>query len=307
MRLWLLIAACSLLTACAGGVLRPEPPPAPGELTDTPFFPQEKYQCGPAALATLLVDRGVQVTPEDLVEQVYLPGRRGSLQVEMKAAARRNGLVPWPVGGELASLRAALAAGHPVLVLQNLGWQIFPAWHYAVVIAAGPQRVVLRSGTLRRHVMDTESFLETWRRGGNWGFIALPPEKIPPGAVPEAWLRELTRVEQAGRADAALAGYRTMARRWPEMPAVTIGQASALASLGRPALAEVLLRKLLENQPEHPVALNNLALLLAGWGCLPESIELADRALRAAPPSLVPAIRATVGEVAQLQMQQCGG
>ncbi|MGD8236773.1 MAG: hypothetical protein PVJ65_11540, partial [Chromatiales bacterium] len=64
------------------------------QLADTPFFPQQAYQCGPAALATVLNANGVSISPEQLVPQVYLPERRGSLQVEMIAAARRYDQVP---------------------------------------------------------------------------------------------------------------------------------------------------------------------------------------------------------------------
>ena len=39
------------------------------ELSGTPFFPQEEYQCGPAALATVLNAAGVAVAPDDLVDQ----------------------------------------------------------------------------------------------------------------------------------------------------------------------------------------------------------------------------------------------
>src|SRR3982750_3125163 len=58
------------------------------ELTEVPFFPQEDYYCGPSALAMVLTAAGAKVTPEQLVEHVYLPGRKGSLQVEMLATAR---------------------------------------------------------------------------------------------------------------------------------------------------------------------------------------------------------------------------
>src|SRR5574342_247053 len=62
------------------------------ELARVPFFAQEAYQCGPAALAMALGAAGKRVTPEELVAEVYLPGREGSLQVEMLAATRRQGL-----------------------------------------------------------------------------------------------------------------------------------------------------------------------------------------------------------------------
>src|SRR5690606_15890104 len=58
-------------------------------LDNVPFFAQDEYQCGPAALATVLVADGVEVTPEELVDQVYVPARQGSLQIEMLAAPRR--------------------------------------------------------------------------------------------------------------------------------------------------------------------------------------------------------------------------
>src|SRR5262249_47579541 len=64
-------------------------PPA-RELVAVPFFPQSDYECGPAALATVMVAAGVKVTPEELVPEVYLPERKGSLQVEMLAAPRRH-------------------------------------------------------------------------------------------------------------------------------------------------------------------------------------------------------------------------
>src|SRR5260370_26774661 len=55
------------------------------ELGAVPFFPQEDYQCGPAALATTLVESGVKVTPQDLVAQVYIPERQGKFPGERLA------------------------------------------------------------------------------------------------------------------------------------------------------------------------------------------------------------------------------
>src|SRR5262252_3075355 len=65
------------------------------ELTEVPFFAQSQYQCGPASLAMVMTAAGVKVTPEELVPEVYLPERKGSLQVEMLAAPRRHGLVTY--------------------------------------------------------------------------------------------------------------------------------------------------------------------------------------------------------------------
>ena len=47
--------------------------PAATELDGTPFNPQQRYQCGPAALATILQTHAIQVSPEELVDAVYIP------------------------------------------------------------------------------------------------------------------------------------------------------------------------------------------------------------------------------------------
>ena len=107
------------------------------DLDRTPFFPQERYQCGPAALATVLASSGVAVDLGALVDRVYLPGRKGSLQVEMLAASRAAGRVPYVIDGTLLALQDELDAGRPVVVLQNLGVTAIPKWHYAVVVGIG--------------------------------------------------------------------------------------------------------------------------------------------------------------------------
>jgi len=87
------------------GVWAPGPDTAP---TPTP---------GPAALAMALNAAGVAVTPEALIDQVYLPERKGSLQVEMLASARRHGLMAYELAPELKDVLAEVAAGNAVIVL----------------------------------------------------------------------------------------------------------------------------------------------------------------------------------------------
>ncbi len=47
--------------------------PPRAEVAAVPFFPQQRFYCGPAALATVLAWSGLTVTQEDLVGQVYTP------------------------------------------------------------------------------------------------------------------------------------------------------------------------------------------------------------------------------------------
>ncbi len=118
-----------LLSACAVNprldLAATLPGAAPVRLESVPFYPQQAYQCGPAALAGVLGAAGTTIDPETLASQVYLPGRRGSLQAELVAAARRAGFIPYLTDEQPAALLHELQAGRPVLVMQNLGVPIF--------------------------------------------------------------------------------------------------------------------------------------------------------------------------------------
>ncbi|MFZ3159744.1 MAG: PA2778 family cysteine peptidase, partial [Rhodoferax sp.] len=138
----LLISGCATPQVATLDASWPQDIPARVELTQVPFFPQEAFECGPAALAMVAHAAGVRVSPETLVDQVYLPGRQGSLQPEMLAAARRQGLLAYPLKPRIEAVLREVAAGKPVLVFQNLAFSIYPVWHYAVVMGFDRERHV---------------------------------------------------------------------------------------------------------------------------------------------------------------------
>jgi len=173
------VAVCIIASGCAGisgGVTAGlEDADNTIELTEVPFFPQVTDQCGPAALATILNASGVGADPEALKSRIYIPGREGSLQLELMAATRAYDRLAYSIDPELQALVAELRAGRPVLVLQNLGIGVAPIWHYAVVVGYLPEdrQFVLRSGDQRRYLIDARRFVRTWLRAENWGVVAL--------------------------------------------------------------------------------------------------------------------------------------
>ena len=78
--LMLLLGGCATPQVARLDASWPEGIPTRVELAQVPFFPQEDYECGPAALAMVANAAGVKVSPETLVNHFYLPGRQGSLQ-----------------------------------------------------------------------------------------------------------------------------------------------------------------------------------------------------------------------------------
>lgn len=268
----LLAASCATAPPAIGPQL-PYDAPVERELAHVPFFPQEDYQCGPAALATVLSASGVDVTADALTRQVYLPGRRGSLQTELVAATRRHGRLPYRLEGGLPALLAQVDAGHPVVVLQNLGFKRWPRWHYAVVVgySAAEDTVVLRSGTTRRLSMPAWLFQRTWRDSNQWALMALGPDELPAEPDPDAWVEAAAALEATGNTGAAHEAFAVAVRQWPDHPAARLGLGNTLYQRGDAAAAEAVLRELVADRPDYHAGRNNLAHVLAERGCTAEA------------------------------------
>lgn len=278
--------------------LSPAPSATRVELSDTPFFPQSAYQCGPAALATVLVASGLSADPETLTAQVYLPERKGSLQVEMLATARRNGALAVVIEPALTALLQTVADGYPVAILQDLGPGWMPRWHYAVVVGydLDSSTVVLRSGTTRRLVMPMATLERTWSRSGRWGMAALRPGELP-STLPELrYLEAALAFERLAEASQALTAYEIATRRWPDNRLAWLGVGNNAYSVADWPRAEHAFGQAAALPGDAAPALNNLALTLAAQGRMTEAIATAERAV-AAGGKFEAVARATLAEL----------
>ena len=274
----LLLSGCSINPAWQ--LTRTPADAAPILVGQVPFHPQTQYQCGPAALATVLGASGVAITPQALVPQVYLPEREGSLQLELVAATRRAGRIPYVVQASPDALIAQLREGRPVLVLQNLLTRSVPRWHYAVLVGSDPvrNRLILNSGTEKGLEVKAPKFLRTWDWAGRWAMVALRPGELPAQAEPAAYLSSVADFERVAGADAAQPAYRAALQRWPGDPRVHLALGNAAYAAGAHDRAAHHYRDGLAQAPEHPVLGNNYASVLGELGCRAE----ANAALEAA-------------------------
>lgn len=280
------VSAALLLSGCATPQVAmldarwPAELPAQVALSQVPFFPQEDYECGPAALAMVANTAGVRVTPEALVDQVYLPGRQGSLQPEMMAATRRQGLLAYPLKPSIEAVLREVAAGNPVLVFQNLAFPIYPVWHYAVVMGYDRERHVLlmHSGRTARMEISLVAFERTWARGQYWAMLALKPGQLPATAEPQVYAAAAATLERTD-ARGARQAYAAALLRWPDERAALLGAGNSAYALGQREDAAKAYRQTVVKHPDFAEAWNNLAQVLMELGHRAEASQAIARAV----------------------------
>ena len=280
-----------VLGACASSpqtrLLLDHPPDLPPhtELSDVPFFPQQEYHCGPAALAAIINYRGIAVEPDDIARLVYLPELQGSLQVEIVAATRQFDLLPVQLDGQLESLLRELAAGNPVFVLQNLAIEAYPLWHYEILIGYDLEQghMILRSGVNRRITRTFALFEKTWQRADHWALVVVGTDSIPATVGVDAYLAAVIAMEQVGRLDSAREAYATAVQRWPDSLLAHSGLGNTSYALGDYAGAVSAYRAGLVIDPEKAELWNNLAYALAQLGRREASLEAIENALKLDP------------------------
>lgn len=299
------LAAVSLLLAACQSLPPPVPESAPaGRQLEVPFFAQDRYQCGPASLAMVMGWAGITVTPEGLVPQVWLPKRKGSLAMELEGAARARGLLVYPVNTPKA-LFAEVNAGHPVLVMQNLGFGFLPQWHYAVVTGYrdGGGKVVLNSGQDRNTTSYWNRFIRTWARARYRGFVTLPREEWPARVQPLPLVKALQALEQDAGARDAAPFWNQAAKRLPGSYLVQFGYGNFLWQQGEHRRAVTAFRAATRAKPDAWAGWNNLAEAYRTLGCHDKAKAAIDKAGSLAPDK--PAVKQTAGEINGMRQTQC--
>ena len=208
----LLLAVALGLAACSS-----QPSKLPGlpervELNGVPTFRSEAYQSGPAALASMLSQQGIVMTPGLLDKPLHLPGGEADLERNMQVLAREYGLMVYPLDARLSAVLAQVAAGYPVMA------QIAGFWaesRYVVVIGFNQQKstVLLRSGMDRRRSMGFSEFEAAWKSAGHWAILTQRPSQLPANVDAQRWREAANATAQAGQEQAAAQALKVLAER----------------------------------------------------------------------------------------------
>lgn len=263
-----LLLACAWLAACAA----PFDPdaqlsvdvPTRAAVADVPLIQQADFFCGPASIAMVMQWAGADVSQADVAALAFNTGAEGTYLADMIGASRRLGQLAVEIDS-YDQLLAEVAAGHPVIVFQNLGLGVLPVWHYGVVTSydIAADEVRLNSGQRDQMVMPFATFTRTWARGDYWGLVVLPPDQLP-ASVPEAEvLRAAAALERVDQFAAAATLYQTGAARWPDNWLWPFGLGNARYAMGDLRGARSALLQARRLGPDIPEVRTNLATVTA--------------------------------------------
>jgi tetratricopeptide (TPR) repeat protein len=228
---------------------------------------------------------GLDVQPAELTEKVYTASLQGSLQPAMIAGARRSGRFAYVISGTDALIRE-IAAGHPVIVLQNLGLSWAPLWHYAVVVGYDipADEIILHTGRKARDRTAMGVFQATWSRAGAWGLLVLKPGELPATAREADVVEAALGLEKARQPAAAAQSYQAALSRWPQNLPAMMGLGNSYYALGDLQSSERAFRRATETHPESGVAFNNLAHVLLRLERKNEALDAVHRAITLGGP-----------------------
>lgn len=141
-----------------------------------PFMKQTEYDCGPAALASVLSFRGKAADLERITASVYLPKLQGTLPMDLERYAKGEGLKTSSSAGTAAALKAAIGSNIPVICLLDLGFAFYRQPHFVTVIGFddGNGLFIMHDGGTPNKTMGYENFEKKWARAGKWMIVITP-------------------------------------------------------------------------------------------------------------------------------------
>lgn len=251
-----------------------------------PFVAPRSDLCGSTSIEMVssywqsVTSYAPRLSQKELDSRTLIPAKGGTLQVELMATARANGLLAYTIPPTLDALLYELEQQHPVIVLLNRSYSWYPLWHYAPVTGYSKkdQTILMHFSNRPNEAINIATFKRLWERSGNWGVVLLPPGHLPASASPEAFLRSAYDLEKTGMRDNAIIAYKSALQRWPKDIDILFALANAYYNSNKFAAAEKYYRKLLSIEPLHPLALNNLSDLLCHMGRQSEAMKTIKKA-----------------------------
>jgi len=161
------------------------PLPAVHRIAGLPFAEQRKDWCGPAVLAAVLSYHGEKVAAADIARDIYLPGYRGALNLDLFLWAKKRGLAAWAGAGSEERIRQEVGRDRPVICMVRRRGRLADRNHFVILRGYDRPRQLwlVDNGTGKEEQVRFADFDHNWRECGRWMLVV---QGGSPSPQPEA-------------------------------------------------------------------------------------------------------------------------
>lgn len=148
-------------------------------INNVPFFPQERYYCGPASLAGVMNFYGVSVTEEEIAKEVYNTKLSGTLSMDILIYARAKGFDAFYYKGNMEDIKRYISMGKPVILFLDLGYFFYPVRHYIVATGYNDKigYLIAHSGVEKDKIFSYKEIQSSWEKTGFGTILIMPKGK----------------------------------------------------------------------------------------------------------------------------------
>lgn len=159
--------------------------PAAHHIVGVPLVAPNRDWCGPAALAAVLQYRGERIEAADIAREIYLPGYRGALNLDLLLFARSRGYEAWAGAGTPQALRRSIARDEPAICMVRSRGPLADRNHFVVVRGYDEDLGFwfVDAGNGREEVVAEADLGPRWEECGRWMLVVQGPASPP---APEA-------------------------------------------------------------------------------------------------------------------------
>lgn len=164
----LFLAGCGAMSRDAVVADLAAHPGAGRHIKNVPFFPQDRYMCGPSALAGVIGYWGGDTGTDEVARGVYEEKLKGTLPMDLLIYAREKGFDASYYRGSFDDLREKISSGSPLILFLNLGYDAYPVGHYIVAVGYDDRAgvVLAHSAMNREEVFTYERLKGYWEKTG---------------------------------------------------------------------------------------------------------------------------------------------
>ncbi len=145
-----------------------ESPELGAYIRGVPFYPQEKFMCGPSTLTSILNYYSVGYDIDEVTAKVFEEKIQGTLLMDMLIYAKLKGFRAKVYNSGLLDLKARLRDKTPLILFLNLGSREKPKGHYIVAIGFDDETktLIAHSGLIRAQIFPYSAIMKDWEKTG---------------------------------------------------------------------------------------------------------------------------------------------